>query len=108
VFLLSPYEQGLEVSYEGDKIAYFNSAERRTATYNGILTACYTRSISYNYYSDTPLIGRVITTSGSTSEITNPSEYEAGIRPVLFLPNTYEVSVGDPNTENVMANAEVI
>jgi hypothetical protein len=107
VFLLSAYEQGITpgsgISYEGGQIAYFNSAARRVATFNGVPTDCYTRTVSYR-----PLIGHVITTAGSVSQIANPSEYEAGIRPVLFLPNTYEVSVADPNTENVMANAEVI
>lgn len=104
VFLLSPYEQGISgFDYEGSPIEYFNSAERRKATYNGVLTDCYTRNVEYK-----PLTATIITTAGSARETTNPTEYEAGIRPVLFLPNTFEVSVGDPSTENVMATSEVL
>jgi hypothetical protein len=93
VFLLSANEQGLtsDNSYDGTEIAYFNSTDRRTATYNGVLTDCYTRGVSYR-----PLDGSIITTAGTVSEISNPAEYEAGIRPVLLLPNTYEVSVLAP------------
>lgn len=108
VFLLSPYELGLTGSYEGEKIAYFNSTERRTATFDGVLTDYYTRTFTYNPYSTNIMVATIITTAGLTREITNPTEYEAGIRPVLLLPNTYEVSVGDPSTENVMATTEVI
>ena len=107
VFLLSVYEHNLEpstnINYEGTQIAYFNSSTRRTATYNGVLTDFYTRSIAYR-----PLIGSTITTAGGTKEVSNPTEYEAGIRPILFLPNTYEVTVGIPDLENVMATAEEV
>ena len=95
VFLLSTYEYGITpsstVSLEGSQIAYFNSTERRTATYNGTLTDFYTRSLaSRGTTADT------VTTAGVAKLVSNPTEYEAGIRPVLLLPNTYEVSVLAP------------
>ena len=111
VFLLSSYELCLTPSYgistEGEQISYFNSSSRRTATYNGVLTDYYTRAFTYNPYATTVRMADTITTVGSTKAVTNPTEYSAGIRPVLFLPNTFEVSVGDPNTTNVMATAGV-
>lgn len=108
VFLLSPYEIGLTGSYEGERIAYFNNAERRTATFDGIKTDCYTRTFTYNPYSTNTMVASIVTTAGSEREVTNPTEYKAGIRPVLFLPNSYEVTVGVPSTGNTMATAEVI
>lgn len=112
VFLLSNREIGLEassgISADGDPIAYFNSTARRTATLNGVPTDYYTRSFTYNPYLTIVRAADTVTAAGSIRQVTNPTEYEAGMRPVLFLPNTFEVSVAEPSTENVMATAEVL
>ena len=106
-FLLSSEEYNVQsesaIAYEGDAITYFDNNLRRVATFDGSPTDYYTRT-----YSGRTLVTDSITTEGSLGNIENNTVVEAGIRPVLLLPNSYEVTVGVPSTENVMATAEVL
>ncbi len=101
-FLLSSYEYQLTdyVVLEGSSIPYFSNANRRIATLDGTPVAHWTRSLGTNQ-------AAYITVSGG-SAVDNFTTFVAGIRPALTLPIDFEVTVGIPSTENVMATAEVI
>ena len=106
VFLLSVWEQNLyPISGYGDGsiIPYFDSNARRIAQFNGAPVDHYTRSGAGD-----SLNADCISTTGETKKITDASATAAGIRPVLLLPNDYEVILGSPNTTNAVATAEVL
>ena len=98
VFLLSYADYRFN---ETSGLNYFSSPERRIATLNGTPINHWTRSV---YSSGTTAC---ISVDGTSFE-GNSSTLVAGIRPAFTLPPDFEVTVGLPSTENVMATAEVI
>lgn len=106
VFLIALSEYGListeSITTMGASLSYFSSAERRTAMLNGVLTNHWTRS-----HDTENNIAAYITADGEHLHGL-PRTFVAGIRPALTLPDDFEVTVGVPSTENVMATAEVL
>lgn len=108
VFLVSAREYNLEPTlgrYEGAALSYFDSDERRIATFNGSPTDHYTRTISRTTGDND---AEIVTAAGALGAVSDPVATAAGIRPAFTLPSSYEVTVGVPSTANVMATAEVI
>ena len=106
-FLLSGRELGLAQVFglpnNGYEINYFTAdSARAIARFNGTPVAYWTRSAST--YDDS---GSFVTVSGVSSGADTTTEL-LGIRPAFTLPAEYEVTVGNPNTANTMATAEVI
>lgn len=106
-FFLSAREHGISNPYtisEGEMQPYFavgTPAERRVALFNGVAAPHWTRSMMYSQ-----LIASTISEAGSEVTV-DPYTDAAGYRPAFTLPVDFEVTVGVPSTENVMATAEV-
>lgn len=106
VFLLSLNEYNLvtpdAISTEGTIQAYFATNERRIALLNGTPVNHWTRSVR----GENDIAGYV--TASGTYGTGSPSSVVAGIRPAFRIPADFEVTVGEPNTANTVATAEVI
>lgn len=105
IFFLATREYGISspTSYdEGDLNYYFypQPTERRIALYDGVAEKHWTRSVSATYKTG------VVSATG-TEIVGNPKTDICGYRPAFTLPWDFEVTAGAPNTENVMATAEV-
>lgn len=105
VFILSLYEYRASLDSSdvlGIPLSYFTTAERRISNLNGTPTNHWTRSTDVF-----GLNSAYITKNGDFS-VTTASTFTAGIRPAFTLPVDFEVTVGVPSQENVMATAEVL
>ena len=104
-FLLSLYEyQMTSDTFRtiGEALKYFEVADRRIATLNGTPVPHWTRTNVIH----TSRTAYITTDGGHLNG--DASTFNAGIRPALTLPTTFEVTVSVPSPANTMATAEVI
>ncbi len=106
VFLLTAPEHNVygvpDVPSLGQDITYFSTSARKIATLNGTPVNHWTRSL------DSSGRNAVYFTETGEYSIGATRTFVAGIRPAFTLPADFEVTIAIPNTENVMATAEVI
>jgi hypothetical protein len=95
----------ISARYEGTSLTYFDSTEKRICRYEGAPVIHYTRTVHSSYgINDT----NAITENGTVVQITDPVNTLCGIRPAFTLPNSVDVLVAVPETDNTMATAETI